>query len=343
MTCCGAVDIHTHIVPASLPDYAGSLRDIAWPSVEHNGDCHARVLTGGKPYRDIDHRCWNTALRVEQMERMGVERQVLSPMPELLSYWFPAKDAQLLARSVNEQVAAMVAEAPSRFAGLGMVPLQSPDLAIEELLYLKSELGLAGVEIGTNVNGTPIGHSDFDEFFAAAEAQEVSIFVHPLHPTGMEKLVGPPVLEQVVAFPCETALAAASLLTGGIVERYPRLRIALSHGGGAFGQVLPRLQHAWSLAPGLQRAMKSSPAELARMLFYDTLVYDPLTLRFLIDRFGVDQVIVGTDYPFAIMEAEPIRRLQEIGLSETDREKIQNSNALRFLGESSGAQAAATA
>lgn len=328
-----AVDIHTHVVPASLPPYLSAVADIPWPSVEHVDCCHARVMVSGKPYRDIEDSCWNAARRVEEMTEMGISRQVLSPMPELLSYWLPAEDARRLGRHINEQIAAMVAEAPDRLVGFGMVPLQSTALAVEELMHLTGTLGLKGIEIGTNVEGKPIGHPDFAPFFAAAEAQGVPIFVHPLRPAGMDRLVGPPVLEQVVAFPCETAFAIASLMTSGLIAKHPKLRIAFSHGGGAFGQMLPRLQHAWSLAPGLQKAMPQSPRELARMLFYDTLVYDPTALRFLIDQFGIDQILIGTDYPFAIMEKQPVGRLQEIGLRAGDIGKIAHENALRFLGD----------
>jgi aminocarboxymuconate-semialdehyde decarboxylase len=328
-----AIDIHTHVVPASLPPYLGAVADIPWPSVDHVDCRHARVMVSGKPYRDIEDSCWNTARRIEEMTEMGIARQVLSPMPELLSYWLPADDARRLGRHINGEIAAMVAEAPDRLIGFGMVPLQSVELAIEELIHLTVTLGLKGIEIGTNIEGKPIGHPDFAPFFAEAEARGVPIFVHPLRPAGMERLIGPPVLEQVVAFPCETAFAIASLMTSGIVAKHPNLRIAFSHGGGTFGQMLPRLQHGWTLAPGLQKAMPQSPRDLARTLFYDTLVYDPTVLRFLIDQFGIGQLMVGTDYPFAIMETRPIGRLGEIALSAGDIEKVTRENALRFLGE----------
>ena len=327
-----AIDIHTHIVPASFPPALEGAADLPWPSVEHGDSCHARVLIGGKPYRDIEDNCWNAARRVEEMTAMGIARQVLSPMPELLSYWLPPADARRLSRYINEQIAGLVAEAPERFAGFGMVPLHDVPAAIEELDHLTRALGLTGVEIGTNIDGKPIGDPEFAPFFAEAEARGVPIFVHPLHPAGMDRLVGPPVLEQAVAFPCETGLAIASLLTSGLISRHPKLRIAFSHGGGTFGQMLPRLQHAWTLAPGLKKAMPESPRDLARTLYYDTLVYDGTALRFLIDQFGTDRLLVGTDYPFAIMEREPLARLAAIGLAPDELDLTTRANALRFLG-----------
>lgn len=333
MTAPFAVDIHTHIVPASFPSYVGAAKEIAWPSVEHVDCCHARVLVGGKPYRDIEDSCWNASRRIEQMSGMGIARQILSPMPELLSYWLPAKDAHVLARHMNTEIAALVAEAPKHFVGFGMVPLQSVDLAIAELVYLTQTLGLKGVEIGTNVEGKPIGHPDFVPFFAEAEARGVPIFVHPLRPVGLDRLVGPPVLEQVIAFPCETGMAIASLMTSGLIAQHPGLRIAFSHGGGTFGQMLPRLQHAWTLAPGLQKTMPEPPRELARKFYYDTLVYDETTLRFLIDKFGLSQLLVGTDYPFAIMEKRPLEKLGEAGLTADEIVAVTHLNVKRYLGE----------
>jgi len=323
-----AIDLHTHVVPMDLPGHAG---DLPWPSIRHGTCGHAQVMVSGKLFREIDDRCWDTGRRAGDMEGMGIGRQVLSPMPELLSTWFPAPAAAELGRAVNATIAEMVAQAPDRFTGLGMVPLQDPDLAARELEHAVRVLGLRGVEIGTNVEGRPIGDAFFDPFFAAARALDAAIFVHPLRPAGMERLVGPPVLEQAVGFPCETALATASLITGGMLDRHPGLRIALSHGGGCFAQVLPRLQHVWSMAPGL-RERCGEPQALARTLFYDSLVYDGTALRFLIDSFGIGQVAIGTDYPFTIMETEPVARIDGLGLSADDRERLLAGNARRFLG-----------
>ncbi len=326
-----AIDVHTHVVPASLPPSLGAASAMTWPSIEHVDCCHARVLVGGKPYRDIEDSCWNVNRRVDEMNAMGIARQVLSPMPELLSYWLPADDARHLARHINEQIATMVADAPDRLVGFGMVPLQSPSLAIEELIHLTEVLGLKGVEIGTNVEDKPIGHPDFAAFFAEVEARGVAVFVHPLRPAGMDRLVGAPILEQVVAFPCETAFAIASLMTSGLLAAHPKLRIAFAHGGGSFGQVLPRLQHAWTIAPGLKKAMPQGPRDLAGLLYYDTLVYDATALRYLAAQFGTSQLLIGTDYPFAIMEHKPLERLSEAGFSGSDIDAVTHINAKRYL------------
>jgi aminocarboxymuconate-semialdehyde decarboxylase len=211
------------------------------------------------------------------------------------------------------------------------VPLQDPALAARELERLAAD-GFRGVEIGTNVNGVPIGDPRFEPFFAAAEALGLAVFVHAIHPAGRDRLVGPPLLEQGVAFPGETGLAIASLMTGGTLERHPRLRLAFSHGGGSFALLLPRLTHVWRSVPALRERIARSPAELARTLYYDTLVYDAATLAFLVQTFGASQLVVGTDYPFAIREPDPLGRLAELNAGPDLLAALESGNARRFLG-----------
>lgn len=326
-----AIDAHTHFVPSSIPDYAGGLMDVPWPSIEHHGSCCARVIISGKVFREIEDSCWRTERRCAEMEPMGITQQVLSPMPELLSYWMVPEAAGQLARHINGQIAATVAEGEGRFRGLAMVPLQDITSALRELEHAMTVLKLDGVEIGTNVNGKPIGDPAFDGFFAAAEAAGAIVFVHPLRAAGVDRLVGPPSLEQVVAFPCETALAIASLMTGGTLKRYPRLKLVFSHGGGAFAQILPRLQHAWSFLPALQDATGDAPVHLAQRLHFDSLVYSPIALRFLIDQFGSSRIVLGTDYPFAILDRTPVANLLALGLDPAITRDIASGNMDRIM------------
>src|SRR5688572_489372 len=159
--------------------------------------CHRHVMISGKVYRTVSDACWRTARRLEDLPGMGLALQVVSPMPELLSYWMAAADAQQLLRYTNDCMAAMVQESGGRLAALGAVPLQDVDLAIAELEYAVRTLGFAGVEIGSNINGAPVGAPQFDPFFEACEALGAAVFVHALRPAGMERLVGPAPLQQV--------------------------------------------------------------------------------------------------------------------------------------------------
>jgi aminocarboxymuconate-semialdehyde decarboxylase len=320
------IDVHTHIVPESFPPYAGKGRDIPWPSMAEAHACHRHVMISGKVYRTVSDGCWSVPRRLEDMGGMRVTRQVLSPMPELLSYWLPMPDGGTLIRYLNEQIAAMVARAPERFVGLGAVPLQDVDAAIHELEFLK-KLGFAGAEIASHVNGASIGEARFEPFFAAAEALGAAIFVHALRPAGQERIVGA-FAEQAVCFPGDIALACASMITGGIAARHPRLRIAFSHGGGAMAILLPRLVHAWKAIPKARDSLTESPADTARRFFYDHLVFEPGTVKFVAATFGATQMLVGSDYPFNMGDADPLGTLEKAGLDPA----LTAANARRFLG-----------
>jgi aminocarboxymuconate-semialdehyde decarboxylase len=328
--------MHAHVVPERFPAYLGRTVPSPWPTTadapDAKGRCHRQVLIGGQHYRTVDERCWSPTRRLADLAEMGLDCQVLSPMPELLSYWLDLADAQPLIRFLNEQTAAMCAESAGRLLGLAAVPLQDLDAAIAELRVAVERLGLVGVEIGSNVNGRPIGDARFDPFFEACAAMDVPVFVHALKPVGMDRLVGPAPLQQVLAYPTDIGLAAASVITSGLLRRHPPLRIAFSHGGGTLAALLPRLQQGWKAFPALSESIAEAPAAQARRLFYDTLVYDAPTLRHLIAIFGAEALMLGTDHPFNFHEPRPLARLDEAALDAATRDALAFGNAQRFLG-----------
>jgi aminocarboxymuconate-semialdehyde decarboxylase len=332
---CG-IDVHAHVVPEHFPHYLGSAMPVLWPSSaaapEAGGLCHRHIMIAGKNYRTVSEKCWSPSRRLADLPAMGLAQQVISPMPELLSYWFAPADAQQLLRYLNEQIAAMVADAGGRLIGLGAVPLQDMDMAVAELRYAVETLGFAGVEIGSNINGVAIGDPRFEPFFTACEAMGAAVFVHALKPTGMERLVGPPPLQQVLAYPTDVGLAAASVITGNVMLRHPGLRIAFSHGGGTLASLLPRLQQGWSVFPALREQVETAPAEQARRLYFDTLVFDGPTLRHLAQLFGDTQLMLGTDYPFNFHERTPVARIEAAGFDSASAERLIYRNAGIFLG-----------
>lgn len=334
--CACGIDVHAHVVPEHFPAYLGRTLPSPWPSTtdapDAQGLCHRHVMVNGKHYRTVNEKCWSPTRRLADLPGMGLSHQVLSPMPELLSTWLDLADAQPLIRFLNEHIAAMCAESGARLLGLAAVPLQDIDAAIAELRHAVDGLGLAGVEIGSNVNGTAIGDARFDAFFEACVALDVPVFVHALKPAGMERLVGPAPLQQVLGYPTDVGLAAASVITGGLLRRQPGLRIAFSHGGGTLAMLLPRLQQGWKTFAALSESITESPVEQARRLYFDTLVYDAPTLRHLITSFGVDALMLGTDYPFNFHEPRPLARLDEAGLDTATQAALAFGNAHRFLG-----------
>lgn len=332
LDCSCGIDVHAHVVPEHFPNYIGARLPAEWPSMAPAHACHRHVMISGKVYRTVSDKCWDTARRLEDLPGMGLALQVVSPMPELLSYWMAADDARQLLRYTNDCMAQMVAQGDGRIAALGAVPLQDIDQAISELEYVMKTLGFAGVEIGSNINGVPVGAPQFDPFFEACEALGAAVFVHALRPAGMDRLVGPAPLQQVLAYPGDVGLAAASVITTNLLVRRPRLRIAFSHGGGTLAALLPRLQQGWDVFPALKESIATSPAEQARRLFYDTLVFDTPLLRHLVERFGATQLLLGTDYPFNFHDRTPVQRVEAAGFDEDTAAALVHRNAERFLG-----------
>ncbi|MFO1109098.1 MAG: amidohydrolase family protein [Bradyrhizobium sp.] len=305
------IDVHTHIVPSHIP--LGPSAETKWPSVEVSSDDDARVMIAGQVFRKIDSRSWDVARRQKDMAGDGVDRQVLSPMPELLSHWLSPDAGEALATVMNDEIARMVGASNGAFAGIGMVCMQDASRALREIARLK-KLGLRGIEIGTHINGVPLGAKELWPVYEAAEALDLVLFVHPLHPAGLERIGATPEYAAVAAFPLETALAAVSLLANGVIERFPRLRILLSHGGGALPWILPRLDRGYELSAAMRSAMSERPSQLAKRLWYDTILYSDQSLEFLASAVGQGHIVVGSDYPFAIMQERPgIAAAQALG------------------------------
>lgn len=294
--------------------------------------CHRHVMIDGKTYRTVSDRCWDTARRLPDLDAMGISLQVISPMPELFSYWLPAAAGVQLTQYVNDQLAEMTARSDGRLTAMGGVPLQDIDAAILELHRVMKLPGFAGVEIGSNVNGRPVGAPELRPFFAEAEALGAAVFVHAVRPAGMDRLVGPPPLQQALGYPTDVGLAAASVITGNLLEHHPLLRIAFSHGGGTLGLLLPRLEQACSVFPAIRAAVTGSPSEQARRLYYDTLVFDTPTLRRMVEQFGVTQLMIGTDYPFNFHDSTPTERIHAAVADPALRQSLLQDNARRFLG-----------
>ena len=326
------IDVHTHVVPEHFPAYLGQVAGAPWPSTVPAQECHRHVMVSGKVFRTVSHQCWSCSVRLADMDRQDVGHQVLSPMPELLSPWLAPAEGQVLCRHLNHTIAAMVAEAPQRFSGLGAVPLQDIALAIDELDRLLHVDGLAGVELPSNVDGRPLGDPVFKPFFEAAAEWGAAIFVHPLRPSGMDRLVGPTALEQVLAFPGEIGLCGASLVTSGLLSQLPTLRIALSHGGGTLAMLLPRLRQGWRSVPPVRDALAADPLGCVQRLWVDDLVYDAATLRHLVAVFGAQRVMAGSDYPFSIMDPDPAGSVDAAAFDPATRTALRGGNARRWLG-----------
>jgi aminocarboxymuconate-semialdehyde decarboxylase len=332
------IDMHAHVIPGEFPPAAGRPGAAAWPRIEA-ADSGARVLVSGQFRFTAAETFFDAERRLSAMDANGVDAEVVSPMPPLLNYSLEAGDGRDLCRAINEFIAALCEVQPSRLFGLGTVPLQDPDLAASELASVK-EMGLHGVEIGSNIEGRSLGEDRFEGFFQEAARLGVPIFVHALNVTFGDRL--PNSALGTFGFAAEVALAAASIIASGTAERCPDLRLAFSHGGGGFPLMLPRSEYFWGGTwneepptgrPDRPNRPPRSPSEYARRFYYDTLVFDRRALRYLIDMIGSSQLLVGTDFPAMPREEPAGRTLRSMGLEPEVLEDITWNNCFRFLGE----------
>jgi aminocarboxymuconate-semialdehyde decarboxylase len=328
------VDIHNHFVPADIPDFTSVTGDPRWPALHVDEEGHTgRIMQGERLYRAVRQPCWDTAARLGEMDEVGVDCQVMSPLPVCLTYWAQPDAALEYARHLNDSLAAAVARDGRRLYGLGTVPLQDPQLAVKELKRAVLDLGLAGVEIGTVINGLELDETELRPFFHAAEDLRAPIFVHSIDSECATR-VSTPIVAGGVGALTDTALAATGLVFGGVLRECPDLRVCLSHGGGTFPWAFPRLNLVGSAG---RPAGELTPTELTRLLYVDSLVFDPSYIALLKTRFGPDHVVLGSDYP--ILPAKPgpqaiIDQALAAGVCTADEARaMRGENAWRFLGK----------
>jgi aminocarboxymuconate-semialdehyde decarboxylase len=326
------IDVHTHVIPPGWEDWATRFGGERWPRLVQRDACRATVMTGAQFFRDVDDRSWSLERRLEDMDRLGIGCQALSPPPVMFCYWAEAQAAEAFARMQNDNVAAVVSRHPGRFVGMATVPLQDCARAIKELGYCRERLGLRAVEIGSCPGGRDFDDPELFPFFEACAALDVAVFVHPASPlVGQERLTRY-YFPLIVGNPLETALAASKLIFGGVLERLPSLRLCFAHGGGAFPFTLARLDHGWRVRPEGPAAIPRAPREYASRLYFDSLTLGAANLRFLVEQFGADHVMIGSDYPFDMGSADPVGAVAEAALPAAARAHVEGGTARQFLG-----------
>ena len=327
------IDIHTHILPANIPNWKDSFGYGGFITLDHYKPCcAAMVRDDGKRFRDIESNCWDPAVRIDEMDDMCVDVQVLSTVPVMFSYWANAEDGLKVSRFLNDQMAETVSEFPLRFVGLGTLPMQDTALSIMELERCK-ENGLVGVQIGTNINQRNLGDPEFFDLFAACQELEMAVFVHPWEMMGeaeMQKYW----LPWLVGMPAETSRAICSLIFSGTLEKLPGLKICFAHGGGSFPATLGRIRHGFEVRPDLVALDNpNDPAKYVDRIFFDSLVHDRAILRHLIDFAGPGRVALGSDYPFPLGESRPGSMIESMKFEHDVKSDLFHGAALKWLGK----------
>ena len=326
------VDLHTHILPEHLPDLTERYGTPGFIQLDHHAPGCARMILDGTLFREIEDNCWDPRRRLEDCAATGVDVQVLSTVPVMFNYAARPEHTLDLSTLLNDHVASVVARFPTRFVGLGTLPMQKTDLAIYELERCRRDLGLAGVQIGTHINGWSLDHPDLFPIFEAAADLGAAVFVHPWDILGKDRMTKY-WLPWLVGMPAETSLAICSVIFGGVLERLPKLRIAFAHGGGSFPGTVGRIEHGFNARPDLCAVDNAVPPRRYLGRFYvDSLVHDPDALRYLLRLIGAERVALGSDYPFPLGEAVPGAMIDAMtDLDAETRARLLGGTALEFL------------
>jgi aminocarboxymuconate-semialdehyde decarboxylase len=323
------IDLHSHFFPVDALQSPGKFEhrkpELA---LDNNGKLSVRSRIGSRP--GLGPEAYDPVARIRALDRMSIDMQALSPSPILLFYWEDAEVAAHFSRRQNEAIQQVVQRHPDRFVGFGSVPLQSVAASVAIAREAKT-MGLKGLEIGNAVGDKPLDDPSFEPFFSAAQDLDLLLFVHPLE--GGLDADDPlaPVLGNVLQFTFRTTMMVERMILKGMFEKYPNLRLCLSHGGGLLALNIWRLDHSYSLRPELKKVIADKPSTYLRRMYFDTIVHSVAALQYLVKVVGADRVVIGTDYPMGMGDFDAVRKIRDLEVTDSERALILGGNAKQAL------------
>jgi len=324
------IDMHTHIIPKHLPDWTKKFGYGDFIFLNHRDDGKADMMQGGKFFRTIEENCWDEKIRIKEYADFSTKTQVVCTIPVLFSYWAKPADCLELSRYLNDHIAELVTLYPKNYIGLGTIPMQDSELAVQELERMKS-IGLVGIQIGSNINDENLSEEKFFPIFEACERLGLAIMIHPWQMMGFDSMKKY-WLPWLVGMPAETSRAACSLIFGGVLERLPNLRICLSHAGGSFLPTLGRIEHGFNCRPDLVAIDNPiNPREYLGKFWVDCITHDIDLLEYILKMQGSKRVCLGTDYPFPLGDLEIGKFIEDSNLSQQVIEDIFSNATLEWL------------
>ncbi len=329
------IDVHAHILledtmrrmSSEAPDIGPKLSDVEAE--------HARFTVDGLMQHPFPRGAWDLEMRLRHMDEAEVDVQVLSNVPQTFLYNCDASLGATLSAIQNEAIAATVRQQPDRFLGIATLPMQDPERAAKELRRAMTELGLRGAQIGSHVQGRNLDDPALEPLWQTASELGAFFLIHPQKVAGEDRQKSF-YLRNLIGNPLDTTIAAASLVFAGVLERYPNLKFCLSHGGGFTPYQTGRWIHGWKVRPEPQQRLKVSPEASIRRLYFDCILHFEPALHYLVDTFGADHVLLGSDYPFDMGMLDCVKQIRAFKASQEVRDTILGTTAATLLGESQG-------
>ena len=333
------IDIHNHFFPRAWPDLAARYGTPNWPWIRHTEAGKADIMVGDRFFRQIYSACWDPEVRLNEMDRDGIETQVISATPVLFAYDRPAEHALDCAHLFNDTALELCAQGKGRLKSLCQVPLQDVDAACKELSRCM-RTGHLGVQIGNHVGEKNLDDPGIVTFLHHCAAEGAAVLVHPWDMLGSQRMPKY-MMPWTVGMPAETQLGIVAMILGGAFDRLPKnLRICFVHGGGSFAFLLGRLENAWHHHPVAHGVCELPPSRYLNRFSVDSAVFDDRALQFLVGTMGAESVMLGSDYPFPLGEHRVGSLIRSSPLTAHEKDRLLGANAMEFLGLGSQTSAA---